>query len=203
MEPTKQPLLDQLRKPGGLALSFAGIALSLVSIVILPTRQLPAQWLIIVFIVAVASICISQAAIRKLQADLTDAIARAQPAELAVIQARVAPPPESEVILLLRPNRIFGHAMLVSIYYDDENQFELYIAAGSVTNIQSNGLIQITVTCWEPAYDHIRGRIVAQEPNHLKRVLVRPAPAISSAPALSRTAIFEAFASNLQEGSIK
>lgn len=106
----------------------------------------------------------------------------------------IAPTTDNEIIILLEKNRLFGQAMIVSIYYEDERGFELYVASGTVTNIQSNGLIQITIVSWQTPYEHIRSRITAQQADSLHRLLVRPAPAFSESNASSKRVIMELLA---------
>jgi hypothetical protein len=183
-----QPILDQLRKPGGLALSFLGLVLGLVTVFVLPQWQVPFQWLAAVIILWLAYLWISQAALREAgreirmarEAEREAAADRSRSLEPKIIQAMINPSGENELILLLQPNRLFGQSMLVSIYYEDERGFELLVASGRVSNVQTNGLIQITVGTWEVSHDDVRRSIVAQQGDKLSRLLVRPAPTTST-----------------------
>lgn len=61
-----QPLLDQLKKPGGLALGFVSAVLALVALFVLPQWSISAQWLAGTVTLSLGYIWISQAAIREL-----------------------------------------------------------------------------------------------------------------------------------------
>lgn len=181
-----QPILNQLRKPGGLTLGFAGVALSLITIFVLPQWDVPVQWLTAVVILWLMHMWIAHAALRSTSLEVKVARAAEQQAILdqsrsvgpKIIQAMSNPAYESEVILLLQPHRLFGQSMVVSIYYEDERGFELLVAEGRVSNVQSNGLIQITVTTWETSHDDIRRSIVGPASDKLDRLLVRPASTV-------------------------
>lgn len=174
-------LLEQVVKPGGLALGFAGISLGLISYFILPEWLLSAQAFVALAILAVAYFWIANAALR--QALAREADARIRLEDIASQSTAFAPKiiqsmqtENDNVILLLEPNRLFGQSMLVTVYYEDERGFELIVGSGSVINAQTNGLIQIGVSAWEEAYLHVKRLIVERDPDVLCRLLVRPAP---------------------------
>jgi len=73
-----------------------------------------------------------------------------------------------------------GHNALVSIYYNEqlavgqEHGFELLIGYGRVSNVQGNGLIQVTILAELPRRADIWGRIRNRDPATLREVLVKP-----------------------------
>ncbi|MBC7496760.1 MAG: hypothetical protein H7243_06315 [Sphingomonadaceae bacterium] len=189
-----QPLLDQLKKPGGLALGFVGVVLALVALFVLPQWSISAQWLAGTMTLSLGYVWISQAAIRELSENLNAVAKRNDTSEPRVIQVMIAPTTDSEIIILLEKSRLFGQAMIVSVYYEDERGFELYVASGTVTNIQSNGLIQITIGSWQSPYEYIRSRIIAQQADGLHRILVRPAPAFTETNVSSKHMLMQILA---------
>jgi hypothetical protein len=193
----KAALREQLIRPGGLALGFAAIGLALVAYFVLPSLKVPAQALVATLIVGAGYVWVSGAALhealvreRGLGVKLTDALAGNRYAP-KVQQAMPSPSDETSLMLLLEPNRLFGQSMLVSLYYEDERGFELLVGSGQVANVQTNGMIQITVTAWEEAYADVKRGILAQENGKIERLLVRPAPTTQShiEPALSELAL--------------
>ena len=86
----------------------------------------------------------------------------------------------SPVLLVLEPSNLFGHNALVSIYYNEqlavsqEHGFELLIGYGRVSNVQGNGLIQVTILAELPRRADIWGRIRNRDPATLREVLVKP-----------------------------
>ena len=85
----------------------------------------------------------------------------------------------SPALLVLEPSNLFGHNALVSVYYneqltdDQERRFELLIGYGWVSNVQGDGLIQVTVLELERRPD-IWKRIWNRELATLREVLVKP-----------------------------
>jgi len=178
----RQAIAAEFKKPGGLALVFVGIALALVTIFVLPEWKVPAAWPVTLLILMVAYLSISASAIRGVIA-VNTTLAKA--AHLPrVIRAMQNPGDGDELILLLQPNRLFGQFMLVSIYFEDERGFELSVGSGEVTNVQSDGAIQITVQMWEEPYQNVRRALVEQNADTLGRLLVRPAPTALPGSAL-------------------
>lgn len=178
-----QALIDQALKPGGLALTFAGLALALVSFFVMPEWRLPAQSFAGILIIWASSIWLGRAALKdaletaRRERGEKEALAlQSQPHGPSVLQAMLNPSDEQDLILLLQPSRLFGQSMLVSIYFEDERNFELLVASGRVANVQTNGLIQISVIEWKNTFSEVKRSVVGQSPDVLSRLLVRPAP---------------------------
>lgn len=174
--------LEQLKAPGGLALAFSGLALSLVSIYVLPDWKISVQSLITTSILFFAALWIFRSICKSLihrlllaEENIASSLnnSRSSP---KVVQAMSHPNNELGLILLLESNRLFGQSMLVSIYFEDSRGFELLVGSGTVANVQTNGLIQISVTGWEEGHIDIKREIVAQNAEKVERLLVRPAP---------------------------
>lgn len=176
-------ITDEMAKPGGLALGFFGATLSIVAIFILPQWTVPAQWLVVSLIILLGTFWLAASAIQEIGSRLSEALDKIRRLEDAgasrsprVIQSMIDPDNKDEVILLLEPNRLFGQAMLVSIYYESDRKFELLVAQGKVSNVQTNGLIQISVSKWEESHSDIKLNIFSQNSLALSQLLVRPAP---------------------------
>jgi hypothetical protein len=175
-------LKEQLIKPGGLALAFTGLALGLVAYFVLPDWKISAQAILAVIIVAVASIWVCLTALNDALACTMDLSGRLDEAVAGVryapkvLHAMSDPSDEGTLLLLIEANRLFGQSMLVSLYYEDERGFELLVGAGKVANVQTNGMIQISVTAWQEAHLAVRRWLVGQESGKIERLLVRPAP---------------------------
>jgi hypothetical protein len=126
----RRAVLAELERPGSLALLFMATALSLVTIFVLPEWKLPAAWpaTILVLAVTFAWIALSslRRTLRRARALSAKVDALEQQSHLPrVFRAMLNPGQDEELILLLRPNRLFGQFMIVSIYYQDERGFEL------------------------------------------------------------------------------
>lgn len=180
-------LADELKKPGSLALLFLSIMLSVVPALAAPDVKLPIVWPLTVLIFAIAYIWISSGALRAQLAAIRGRDGRISELEAQpnlqmpkVVRAIVDPSGESGLLLLLRPNRLFGQSMMVSIYFEDERELELLVGNGSVANIQMNGFIQIAVNEWQEAHVDIRQKLIEQNQETFDRIMVKPASNIAS-----------------------
>ncbi|MBU0556676.1 MAG: hypothetical protein KKD64_15385 [Alphaproteobacteria bacterium] len=175
-------LIGEVKKPGSLALLFMATSLSVISIFNLPDIKIPVVWLVTLLILWLTYIWISTAALRTQATRISSQISRIALLESQsnlqlpkVIRAMKDPYSDTEILLLLRPNQLFGQSMLVSIYFEDERGLELLVGDGSVGNIQTNGLIQISVNRWQEAHDDVRQKIIEQNQSTIERLMVKPA----------------------------
>lgn len=183
-------LAAELAKPGSLALLFMATALSVVPALAAPEVKLPIVWPLTVLIFFVAYVWICSGAMR----DQLAAV-RARDAHIShleslpnlqmpkVVRAITGPFGDGELLLLLRPNRLFGQSMMVSIYFEDERGLELLVGSGSVSNIQMNGFIQIAVSEWQEPHGDIRQKLIEQNQGTFDRIMVKPASNTASASA--------------------
>ncbi len=192
--------IAELKQPGSLALLFMATTLTLVSVFVLPDWKWPAQWPVIICVLWATFAWLSFSAIGSLGAKLTVCEADLQQARSApnqgapaVVTAMEMLSEDKELILLLQPNRLFGQSMLVSIYHEDGNGFEIFLGDGTVSSIQGNGRLQIRVNAWEPAYEHIRQQIIKTDDETLKSLIVRPAPTDGRTMLDWQSKLFESF----------
>jgi len=165
---------EELKSPGSLALLFMTTVLGLVTAFVLPEWKLPAAWPAIIAVVGVAAVWICVGALRT-------ALARGYEAHLAgkvslplVVQALLTPGDEGTIILLLEPNSLFSVSTLVSIFYQNDEEFEILVAHGEVINVQGNGKIQVEIGGWEQAYTDIRDMVAQQNYKELKKLIIKP-----------------------------
>lgn len=180
-------VLEELREPGGIALAFASIGLTLVAIFFSPEQELPLQWLLALGVLASAYITLTHTVIRKqtkrhheIIVTLNEAIEENRIGLPKVLRAIKNPQVDDETILLLEGNRLFGQSMLVSIYFEDEDRYEMLVGGGRVQSSQMNGLLQIAVDTWMEAHSDVRDGVRAGRQDYIGRLLVRPAPTTQS-----------------------
>lgn len=192
--------IAELKKPGSLALLFMATGLSLVSVFVLPDWKLPAQWPVIIGVLWVTFAWLSFSAVsstetelKRCESDLKEARLAPNSQSPAVVTSMQMPSEDKELILLLQPNRLFGQSMLVSIYSEDGNGFEILLGDGTVSSIQGNGRLQIRVNAWELAYEHIKQKVIQRDDETLKSLIVRPAPTDGRTMTDLQRKIFESF----------
>lgn len=175
-------LATEIKKPGSLALLFLSIMLSVVPTLAAPEVKLPIVWPLTILIFAIAYVWISSGALRDQLAAVRVRDGRIKDLEAQpnlqmpkLVRAIVDPPGENGLLLLLRPNKLFGQSMMVSIYFEDERGLELLVGSGSVANIQMNGFIQVTVNEWQEPYGDIRQKLIEQNQGTFDRIMVKPA----------------------------
>lgn len=93
-----------------------------------------------------------------------------------VLQSRqiLVPQREPMTILLLEESELFAQGVAVSLYYTDENGFEVLTGFGSVINIQDDKRIQVNVERHMPGQDDVVERMSQNEKNVLGRLRVKP-----------------------------
>ncbi len=200
MPMVRSTYIAEVKQPGSLALLFMATALSLVSIFVLPDWKWPAQWPVIICVLWATFAWLSFSAIGSLgtrlkicEADLQHARSAPNQGVPAVVKAMQMLSEDKELILLLQPNKLFGQSMLVSIYHEDGNGFEIFLGDGTVSSIQGNGRLQIRVNSWEPAYEHIRQQMIKTDDETLKSLIVRPAPTDGRTMTDLQRKLFESF----------
>lgn len=76
-------------------------------------------------------------------------------------------------LLLLEPSEFFSHNTLVAIYYS-ENELEVSIGLGEVSNIQENRLIQIKVETKSKAHEELWAKIFNNDAAEICKLIVKP-----------------------------
>lgn len=76
--------------------------------------------------------------------------------------------------LLLEPSPVFGHEILVSIFYKD-GDFEVLVGSGFILTVQENGLIQVLVTDnFNDQNEKFWANVCGNDHQILSRLLVKP-----------------------------
>jgi len=79
------------------------------------------------------------------------------------------------IVLMTDPSDLLGTGNLVSIYYrEPRNGFEILLAHGAVRTVQLDSKVQIEIEEWELGSDAVQTGIRNQEPDVLKRLIIRP-----------------------------
>ncbi|MEJ0018176.1 MAG: hypothetical protein WDN25_16750 [Acetobacteraceae bacterium] len=87
---------------------------------------------------------------------------------------------EAVTTLVLGRSDLFGVNILVTIYYVEhlgpgrDDMFERQIGIGLVTNVQQNGLVQVTVLEEIPAHAGVWQRVRNREATVLSQLVVKP-----------------------------
>ena len=170
-------------------------ALALVTIFVLPEWKTPAAWPVAIATLALTLIWLLTSALSRAVAARKVAESRPQIALPRVITSRSVSSNNS-IIFLLEPNRLFGQSMLVSIYYEDERRFEVFVASGVVINVQTNGYLQIEATDWENSYGQLRQELLDRDERALRGLIIRPAPKADSGPMWGERILREVISSN-------
>lgn len=178
----RSALATELKKSGSLALLFMATALSVVPALAAPEWKLPIVWPLTALIFGIAYFWISSGALREQIEAVQTRDERIKNLEAQpnlqmpkVVRALLDTNGDSGLLLLLRPNKLFGQSMMVSIYFEDERGLELLVGSGSVANIQMNGFIQISVSEWQEPHGDIRQRLIEQNQETFDRIMVKPA----------------------------
>lgn len=90
----------------------------------------------------------------------------------AILYARKAN--QKPLLCLLEPSELFSQDILVSLYFRDEDGFEILVGIGKVKNIQENGKIQIEMLNHDPIYEDIMKKLENNDINIMKRFQVKP-----------------------------
>lgn len=77
-------------------------------------------------------------------------------------------------VLLLDSSELFATDTVVAIYHIEDEQYEALVGAGRVLTIQDAGLIQVGVTHFAPEYENLMQRLLRNEVQVLKSLLVKP-----------------------------
>lgn len=78
------------------------------------------------------------------------------------------------VICLLEPSEIYSNDSMVSFYYVEDGNFERFIGLGRVTNIQTDGYIQVALTRTLEGNTSILRGIKGNDRITLDRVRIKP-----------------------------
>ncbi len=79
----------------------------------------------------------------------------------------------ARVLCLLEPSELFSYDTLVSFYYI-EDSFEQLIGIGTVTNIQEDGKIQVTMAILLEGYKEVVKKLEQNESTVLNKIKVKP-----------------------------
>lgn len=144
----------------GLIAAVVGVA----GFFVLPDSTMPIKWAILTSVIIALSFAV-----------LVDLTVHAYQAARRPLPAVTTSYLENGILLLLLgPSELFAIGVLVSIYWLDRD-FEIQIGIGSVTNVQTNGRIQVRVERMsEPPRPELWQRIQDRETAVLKSILVRP-----------------------------
>lgn len=78
-----------------------------------------------------------------------------------------------DLIFILEPSELFSYDSVVSFYYLDDD-FEMLIAIGRVSNIQQDRKLQVEVTNYVIGYEEIFNKLKNNDSTALKRTRVKP-----------------------------
>lgn len=197
----------EMKRPGSLALLFMATALTLVSNLSLPDVKILLIWPLTISVILISYIWLTCSVIRSLIASVKNisseiAVLKNQPnLQLPkVVNAFVDPATDEGLILLLKPNQIFGQSMLVSVYYEDERDLELLVANGSVANVQMNGYIQIAIQSWQEAHLDVRRKVLDKNEGTITRLMVKPAANMTQVDGVDNAAILSYLMNRVGEG---
>lgn len=79
----------------------------------------------------------------------------------------------AQVLCLLEPSELFSHGTLASFYYI-EDFFEQLIGIGTVTNVQEDGKIQVTMDIPTEGYEDIVEKLQQNDAGVLNKIRVKP-----------------------------
>ncbi|MFS0819696.1 hypothetical protein ABC382_22765 [Lysinibacillus sp. 1P01SD] len=77
-------------------------------------------------------------------------------------------------IIIVNKSTIFSYNIYVSFFKKESDGTEYFLGNGLVTNIQNNGLIQVTVIYWNNIEANFIQQLIAGNQHEWKKVIVKP-----------------------------
>lgn len=81
---------------------------------------------------------------------------------------------DEKVLCLLEPSDLYYFGNLVSIYYIDNEEFEILIGYGEVISIQSNKIIQVLINNYNETYSNIINKLAENNATVIKKIIIKP-----------------------------
>jgi len=91
-----------------------------------------------------------------------------------IITKTIASKDDYEIFCLLRYNPVFSHGTITSIYYTDEEDFEILIGFGHVTYIRENKYIQVQIDAGVNPHQKLIEGLQKNDVTVLNRVTMKP-----------------------------
>ena len=79
-----------------------------------------------------------------------------------------------EALCLLEPSDLFSHGHVVSFYTVDEDGYEIFIAVGSVLNVQDDDRILVGIQSPADGYKDIISAICNNDKKQLEKLKIKP-----------------------------